>query len=243
MFVEYTDKFKVGENLPPMLEMKKKHSRRVSRICLAIADALRLDEEGDEEMAYMAGLLHDVGRFKQFKEYGTFNDGESFDHGDAGAEIIANEFDLTGMSDFEIKSLTSAVKHHNKRRLPDTLSLKTYKWAALVRDADKTDIFMTVQKRIDSGKIEEMIPRHTFEGGLSPELVKEIEETGSGSYKHARSLADYRLIQLTWGCDLNYIPTLHLLESEGIFDKIAADLEGFGIESLISSLLKKIRSM
>ena len=39
-------------------------------------------------LAECGGLLHDVARFEQYKQFKTFQDAKSFDHGDAGARII-----------------------------------------------------------------------------------------------------------------------------------------------------------
>ena len=78
---------------------------------------------------------------------------------------------------------------------------------------------------------------------LSPELVEEIRETGTGSYSNARSLQDYRLIQLTWGCDLNFPISVATLKEERIIERIREDLSPYGINDLVDKLVNRIYSM
>ena len=39
-------------------------------------------------IAEAVALLHDVGRFEQYKRYGTFNDRKSVNHAALGVEIM-----------------------------------------------------------------------------------------------------------------------------------------------------------
>jgi putative nucleotidyltransferase with HDIG domain len=242
-FIEFTDNYRIEGSLHPMLELKLKHSKRVSGICSEMADSMGWDEDGDSWMAYSAGLLHDVGRFPQYKKYGTFFDSLSVDHGNLGAEILLKEFDWEGIPDNFIENIISAVKFHNKKIVPTDLKLGAYKWSCLVRDADKIDIYRMVEERIDKGTIFEMLPRHQSSEGLSSDLVEEIRTTGSGSYSNARSLQDYRLIQLTWGCDLNFPISTATLKKEKIIERIREDLVPFGIKELVDDLVNRIYSM
>jgi hypothetical protein len=100
-----------------------------------------------------------------------------------------------------------------------------------------------VEERIDKGTIFEMLPRHQLTEGLSPDLVEEIRMTGSGSYSNARSLQDYRLIQLTWGCDLNFPVSVNTVKEERIIERIREDLRPFGINELVDNLINRIYAM
>ncbi len=42
----------------------------------------------DVDLAWLVGLLLDIGRLEQLKQYGTFLDADSFDHARYGAEIL-----------------------------------------------------------------------------------------------------------------------------------------------------------
>jgi len=120
------------------------------------------------------------------------------------------------------------------------MPLGTYRWVSLIRDADKIDIFRMVQHRIKNGTIYEMLPEQKTQEGLSPKLVDEIRKTGKGSYSNAKSLQDYRLIQLTWGCDLNFPVSVISLKEEQVFERICNDLKNYGIDDMLLKLMKKI---
>lgn len=239
-FEIYTEGFKVSGVLPRMLEMKKEHSVRVCEHCLMLADSMEWDDAKELWTAYAIGLLHDIGRFPQYAEYGTFLDSQSIDHGDLAEDILKKRLPRGEIPEWEMRCLLAAVKYHNKKDLPTNIPLGIYRWCALVRDADKIDIFHMVQQRIDNGTIFDMLPRHRPAKEISPALVEEISQTGKGSYSNARSLQDYRLIQLTWGCDLNFPASAEILREEGIFDRIAADLRPYGIDWLVDELLDRI---
>ena len=242
-FKDFTDNYKVNGILHPMLDLKFKHSRRVSAICSEIAETMDWDEDGDSWLAFTAGLLHDVGRFPQFSKYSSFFDSISVDHGDLGAKIIETEFDWEGIPQNFKDNIIAAVKYHNKKTVPSDIKLGAYKWSCLVRDGDKIDIYRMVEERLNKGTIFEMLPRHRMAEGLSPELVEEIRETGTGSYSNARSLQDYRLIQLTWGCDLNFPISVATLKEERIIERIREDLSPYGINDLVDKLVNRIYSM
>ncbi len=80
-----------------MLDLKLKHSEKVSEICSEIADSMGWNENGDNWMAH-AGLLHDVGKFPQYSKYGTFFDSISVDHGiSQGRNTLKKEFNWDGI--------------------------------------------------------------------------------------------------------------------------------------------------
>jgi hypothetical protein len=90
----------------------------------------------------------------------------------------------------------------------------------LARDADKLDVFNLVQRRIDEGTVGDLLPRHAIDAPLSPRLLDEVEENFSGSYKNASSLLDFLLIQLTWTLDINFAPSLQMLEDSRVLPRI-----------------------
>lgn len=242
-FDGFTNRYKEDGVFHPMLDLKYRHSKRVSAICSQIARSLCWDEENDSVLAAAVGLLHDIGRFPQYDRYSTFYDSISVDHGDLGAERLNREFDWSDVPPNVRENIITAVRLHNKKEVPSDVKLGPYKWTCLVRDSDKIDIYRMVQRKIDNGTIFEMLPGHIPAKGLSPALVEEVRSTGTGTYANARTLQDYRLIQLTWGCDLNFSVTAATLKEEKIIDKITRDLEPYGIGDLVDDLTERIYSM
>lgn len=242
-FEMYIEGFLEQGTLCPMLALKERHSRRVADVCCDLAKSMGWNSEREGFIAHAVGLLHDVGRFPQYRDYGTFFDGQSVDHGDLAAQILEKDFPSQNLPSEIMDIIITSVKFHNKKDLPEELPKEQKRWAALVRDGDKTDIFRMVQRRIDNGTIYDMLPRHKIVTGLNPDLVDEVSKNGKGSYANAHSLQDYRLIQLTWGCDLNYPIAVSILRKDGIFERIKKDLEPYGIDALVSRLIDKIYSM
>ena len=58
-FKEYTDRYDSSRD---MIRLKIEHTYRVCGLCRQIARSLDLPEE-DVDIAWLTGLLHDVGRF------------------------------------------------------------------------------------------------------------------------------------------------------------------------------------
>lgn len=74
------------------------------------------------------------------KQYHTFNDLKSFDHGDYGAELLKKLIRNFISIDKYDKVIFEAVRNHNKLRIDENLNEQERLFAKLVRDADKLDI-------------------------------------------------------------------------------------------------------
>ena len=60
-------------NLSDKCVLKINHTLRVVKRCEEIAESLDLSKH-DIELAKLCGLLHDIGRFEQWKRYETYYD-------------------------------------------------------------------------------------------------------------------------------------------------------------------------
>ena len=67
--------------------IKEKHTGYVTANCVELAKFLKLSKH-DSELAEIIGLFHDVGRFRQYSIYKTFNDADSEDHADLALKVI-----------------------------------------------------------------------------------------------------------------------------------------------------------
>ena len=74
----------------PMIALKIAHTYRVASLAERIAKSL---EQGEEisDFAWLLGLLHDIGRFEQVRQYGTFMDAKSVDHAEFGADLLFSD--------------------------------------------------------------------------------------------------------------------------------------------------------
>ena len=121
------------------IRLKIDHTLRVRDLCADIARSLGLSGE-ETSLASLCGLLHDIGRFEQWRRYGTFDDGKSADHGDLGAEVLAEDDLIGSFTEADRDTVLYAVRYHNKFALPAAPDARTELFAGIVRDADKIDI-------------------------------------------------------------------------------------------------------
>lgn len=137
-FADYTEGYNTED---PKVSLKIKHTYRVAGLCQRIAQSAGLPQE-DIDLAWFCGLLHDVGRFEQLRNYGTFIDAQSIDHAMYGAEIL---FDQGKIRDYvedcsEDAFLRRVVSCHSAYRIPAEYDERTVLFANILRDADKVDI-------------------------------------------------------------------------------------------------------
>ena len=87
IFAEYVSHYNAQDE---KVKLKIEHTYRVAGLCERIAVSEKLSQE-DISLAWLCGMLHDIGRFEQLKNYGTFIDADSIDHALLGAEILLDE--------------------------------------------------------------------------------------------------------------------------------------------------------
>ena len=135
-FLKYTEKFNLEDE---NVKRKQQHSLRVMAISQKIATEIGLTQE-EIDLATLIGLLHDIGRFKQYTEIGLGDNIEGFDHGDYGAKILENDI-RKYISDSKYDNIIiKAVKNHNKFAIEEGLTEQEMLFAQIIRDADKIDI-------------------------------------------------------------------------------------------------------
>ena len=137
-FQEYPSQYDVADE---KVKLKIDHTYRVCSLCQQIAVQSGLGED-ETELAWLCGLLHDVGRFEQLRRYGTFNDAQSIDHAEFGADILFREGKIRDYiaDDSEDELLEKAVRCHSAYRVPVQYTTREKRFADLLRDADKIDI-------------------------------------------------------------------------------------------------------
>ena len=142
VFEEYVDKF---EKTSKVL-LKKEHTLRVANNCYEIASFLNLSDD-DKKIAYLIGLCHDIGRFKQLELTDSFSDHDTnIDHAALSVDILfkeslINKFMDTMDYDDIIKN---AILNHNKDKIDPNLGERSAMFAKIIRDADKLDILYIV---------------------------------------------------------------------------------------------------
>lgn len=136
-----------------MISRKYYHSLRVVKYAEQIAKSENLNTH-DFYLAQVTALLHDISRFRQATEYGTFIDSKSFDHGDVAYEILKeNNYVLKYVNSEEDKNIVlKAVKNHNKYSIEDGLTERELYFAKIIRDSDKIDILDSQLNQVTDGE-------------------------------------------------------------------------------------------
>ena len=153
------------EEIQHAMLMKEAHTGRVRAIIRDLAVHLGLSEE-DVALAEIMGLLHDVGRFRQFTVYRTFKDHLSEDHAAAGLKLMEEHGLLDGLLPWEQSLVRFAVEWHNKKEIapaPDACHLG---YAKMLRDADKLDIYHVLEPFLPSKD----------GSGVSPNFIEKFVE-------------------------------------------------------------------
>jgi len=109
IFWEFATKYDTTNN---NLLRKIIHSYSVAEKCFSIASSLKLDKS-QRDFCYIIGLFHDIGRFEQWKKYGTFFDKISENHGFLGAKILEGFLDKLGLTIREQEIMHDVIKYHN----------------------------------------------------------------------------------------------------------------------------------
>ena len=195
-----------------MITLKINHTLRVVDLCEKIAKSLNMSEE-EIFIAKIIGLLHDIGRFDQWKEYKTFRDAESIDHAELGVTILEKDNYLRKYikDDKYDQIILDSIKYHNKVNIPDNLDSKTSIFSKLIRDADKLDIlYLYIDKEIDI-ELENEFTDTTFN------LIKNKKAVNRPDIK---TKTDRLAVSLGFIFDINYKYSFEFLKEKDYYNQI-----------------------
>lgn len=226
-FKEYYESFlSLTEDQRTNFEIKYDHSLRVADLCAKIALSLNLDEE-EQYVAYLAGLFHDIGRFRQLVEYNTFNDSLSVDHAAYSVEVIKERGFLDALSEDKRSRLLLAVQYHNKLELPKELDANQLLFARILRDADKLDILKVITDYYTNPKatVNHTLTWEMPKGGVvSTNVAKQVMNGSLVSKSEVTSETDIKIMQLSWVFDVNFKTSFKLMMEKRYLEKIYGTL-------------------
>ena len=203
-------------------QIKRDHSLRVADNTVVLGNALKLSAK-DIYLLYLAGLFHDIGRFKQLAEYNTFNDDISVDHAVCSVQIIEDESILDNLDISEKELILQSVKLHNKFEIPRKLAARELLFINLLRDADKLDILKVLTDYYIDKNQE---PNHTLTWELpkgvqvSPGVAQEVLAEKLVSKNKIMSQIDVKIMQMSWVYDLNFKPSYEIIFRNRFLEKI-----------------------
>lgn len=202
--------------------LKIEHTGRVRAIAEDIASASAVSGPV-REAAVIAAVLHDVGRFPQYKTYRTFRDAVSANHAALSVRHALRENMLEAVPTDIRRMVLGAVFLHNVRALPDTLPPDTQSVARILRDSDKLDIYHVMlehfaQENPEHPEVSLDVQHHPT--AFSPAILDTLSRGQTGDYKDIVWVNDFKLMVAGWLFDLNYRRSCELLRERGYLDAI-----------------------
>lgn len=241
-FAEYVRNYDPSDE---KIKLKIDHTYRVAGLCQRIAESLGLSEP-DVDIAWLLGMLHDIGRFEQIRCFGTFNDVQSVDHAEFGADLLFKEglirkfaegyyeeceLARSGNEEAEqiIKNnehhnkdtglLEMAIRQHNKYRVKEDLTERQRMFCDILRDADKVDIFK-VNADIPMEIIYDVTTEELKNGVITKEVLESFYKKETVLKSVRRSAVDHIVGHISLLFELVYKESYRQAREQGYVYKL-----------------------
>jgi putative nucleotidyltransferase with HDIG domain len=221
----------------PRIKLKIEHTYRVANLTNQIAKSLNFTEE-DIDLAWLIGMLHDIGRFEQLKNYGTFNDSKSVNHAHLGVEILFEEGHIRKFIEDNRydKLIRDSIEYHNVYILPNNLDERTKVFCDLIRDADKIDI-LKVNVDIPLQTIYDFNEEQLKQSIVTEEVMESYFKHQAVSHKLKKSPIDHVVGHLSLVFELVFPISLKIVQEQGYLYQM------FGFQSENETAKKQLLSL
>ena len=204
------------------IRLKQEHTIRVCQNTVLIGKELGISDQ-DIILAETMALFHDIGRFKQYEIYNTFNDFISENHARLGLRQMAVHGVLSECTAPEKRLIARAIAYHNAATLPENEDDNTLFFMRLVRDADKLDIwelfidYYYERKNNHSAVVELGLPDDQI---CSQRVVESLHQHRFVRTRDLKTLNDFKLLQISWVYDLNFVPSFQIVQNRKYIEKL-----------------------
>lgn len=228
------------------IRIKEVHTGYVTAIAKELAEHLQLDRH-DIQLAEIMGLFHDVGRFRQYSIYKTFNDAQSEDHADLGLKVLSELDFMKRLSPVDEGLVRFAIGQHNKKEIAPTEDKRAILFAKILRDADKLDIYRVLAPYIapeNESKAPKFVQQDASEL-VSPKFIEDFAAGQQADYRKLRTQGDRKIVRLMWVYDINFSWTLQRVVDRGyvaLIERYLPDQPGIdkGIQRLHDYIQQKL---
>jgi len=226
-FEDYTGQFSSDDPIvQEAMDLKAEHTLRVCDAIMDIGGTLALSGE-ELCMVEAAGLLHDIGRFEQYRRYRTFLDYRSEDHAALGVKVIKSHRVLRGLEPGAADMLMRLVGYHNRATLPSGEQEAFLFFLKLLRDADKVDIWRVLTeyyRNMESHRNPAIELDFPDSGRISKPVYEALLERRPVQIADLKTLQDFKLFQIGWIYDVHFPRTFQIVREnrylEILFDTL-----------------------
>jgi len=226
VFEDYTSAYDIND---PKIALKISHTYRVADLCETIAVSLKLSED-EVFIAWLCGMLHDIARFEQVRIYGTFFDSISVDHAEFGADILFRdrlidtfmdscEADVSMLICDSAGAIETAIRVHNKFRVPEDVDGIVRTYSDILRDADKIDI-LKVNCETRPEDVYNVTTEELLYSAVSAETKLAFKERRCAKRSDKTTAADYIVGHILLYYELVYDKSKEIAREQGYWDKI-----------------------
>jgi hypothetical protein len=240
-FRDFTREFLQGSEFDAAnVQLKRDHTWRVLKLARRIS---REAEPAPElrELARLAALFHDVGRFPQYARYQTFQDQLSVNHAYQGVLTLKEHRVLEELPAGARRLVLGAVALHNRRFLPRGLPEELQRLTQIVRDADKLDIFAIMLSHFKPGVGHNNVVKlelRPHPDRYSPGILDQVRRRQMVNYYEMAWVNDYKLLLCSWIYDLNYPVSLAVVREQGYLEELLGYLPR---SQEMTSLVRQLR--
>ena len=221
--------------------IKEKHTGYVTANCVELAKFLKLSTH-DVELAEIIGLFHDVGRFRQYSIYKTFNDADSEDHADLALKVIDELEFFKELAASDYKIVKFAIQNHNKMTIAPTDDERKKFFAEIIRDADKLDVYRVLEPFLAQANVDKMPnfikSTSRLVADVSPDFVENFVTGKQADYRKIRTNGDRKIVRLMWIYDINFSWTMRKIVERGYIEKI---VENLPMDEKIAAGVRRLR--
>ena len=216
-FSSYVSAYDVSD---PKIALKILHTEHVADLCDTISDSLHLGEE-EKNIAWVCGMLHDIGRFEQVRRYGTFFDRKSVNHAAFGADLLFKEGLIRQFLEdtSEDPLIERTIRLHTVYALPETLSDRERMFCHILRDADKIDI-MRVNCETPLPEIYNLPEEDFRTSAISDAVFADAMRGLNVNREHSKTAADYVVGHICFVYGLVYPESVRQVSRQGYLRKM-----------------------
>ena len=228
-FTEYTARYDVQD---PKVDLKIRHTHRVAALCEKIAGSQNCSDR-EIDFAWLSGMLHDVGRFEQLRNFGTFIDARSVDHAGLSADLIFGNVDGKDiyypqslrtyveecLSSRERMWIEQIIRWHNAYELPDGLSKEEIFFSNVLRDADKIDI-LKVNMETPIEQIYNVSTEELKNSEVTPEVMEAFEAKRTILRSLKKTPVDHVVGHIALVFGLVFPESVRIVKEQGYLEKL-----------------------